>query len=486
MTPGMTPAVSRAIEAAARFVGEAASVEPLHLLHGLLDEEEGAAVTLAVRAGFDYAGYLARRGPGQPPRLVPLSPASEALLFTARELSYELSHEGIISSEALLLALTRAMSLPGLESARLEELLQEAKPPVIPLEDPPQLADLTEQIDLARILDASFNRAREALRVLEDYARFALDDAFLCGELKNLRHQLTAAMELLGPSGRHEARETQRDVGIEITGEREFDRASLAEVVAANAKRLQEALRSMEEFAKVQLPLLAERVEQMRYASYTLERALRIGTVSRQRLRDARLYVLLSASSCVSSLQWTIEEAAAGGADIVQLREKNLSDRELLARARQVRQWTRQAGVLFIVNDRPDVARLVEADGVHLGQDDLSVKEARRIVGPTALIGVSTHSLEQLRQAILDGANYVGLGPVFPSVTKNFTDLAGLEYVRSALAETTIPAFAIGGIHAGNLAQVVAVGTRRIAVSSAITAADDPRLAAAQLRAGLS
>src|SRR5207248_6725982 len=102
-------------------------------------------------------------------------------------------------------------------------------------------------------------------------------------------------------------------------------------------------------------------------------------------------------------------------------RQKELSDRELLERAREIRRWTREAGALFIVNDRPDIARLVEADGVHLGQDDLPVKEARRILGPDALIGVSTHDIEQLRQAVLDGASYIGVGPTFPSDTKDFT-----------------------------------------------------------------
>src|SRR5207249_3555462 len=101
----------------------------------------------------------------------------------------------------------------------------------------------------------------------------------------------------------------------------------------------------------------------------------------------------------------------AGGTTMFQLREKNLTDQALLERARSVRRWTRQAGALFLVNDRPDIARLAEADGVHLGQDDLSVKDARRIVGPDLLIGVSTHDLDQVRRAILDGASYLGIGP---------------------------------------------------------------------------
>src|SRR5262249_35337637 len=137
------------------------------------------------------------------------------------------------------------------------------------------------------------------------------------------------------------------------------------------------------------------------------------------------------------------------------------------------------------VNDRPDVARLVEADGVHLGQDDLPVKEARRLVGPDALVGVSTHDLAQLRQAILDGADYVGVGPVFASGTKDFAGLAGLEYVRAAAAETSLPAFAIGGIGPGNVEMVVASGARRVAVSGSVARSDDPRAAAAALRRAL-
>src|SRR5438045_3761732 len=133
---------------------------------------------------------------------------------------------------------------------------------------------------------------------------------------------------------------------------------------------------------------------------------------------------------------------ARGGARVIQLREKTLDGRAVLERARLVRRLTRDAGALFIVNDRPDIARLVEADGVHLGQGDLPVKEARRVLGPDLLIGVSTHDLDQVRQAILDGASYIGVGPTFPSGTKAFPSLAGLEFVRQVAAQTSLPAFA--------------------------------------------
>jgi thiamine-phosphate pyrophosphorylase len=141
--------------------------------------------------------------------------------------------------------------------------------------------------------------------------------------------------------------------------------------------------------------------------------------------------------------------------------------------------------VLFIVNDRPDVARLAEADGVHLGQDDMSVREARRIVGPDALIGVSTHTVDQVRRAVLEGASYIGVGPTFLSATKQFDELAGLDFVRAVTAETTLPAFVLGGVTAENVARVISAGGRRIAVSAAIGKADDPRAAAAVLRRAL-
>ncbi len=117
--------------------------------------------------------------------------------------------------------------------------------------------------------------------------------------------------------------------------------------------------------------------------------------------------------------------------------------------------------MLFILNDRPDLARLVEADGVHLGQDDLPVNEARRILGPDALVGVSTHNLEQVRQAVLDGASYIGVGAVFPTTTKATPEYAGLEFVRQALAETTLPAFAIGGVNLKTIDHLAMTGARR-------------------------
>jgi thiamine-phosphate pyrophosphorylase len=423
---------------------------------------------------------------------LPLHPRTQSALFAARELARELSGESTVASEALLLALIRSdetltteLESFGLSIADLEASILSQRQPPAQLDEPLRLADVTERVDTARILDACANRAREGLRVIEDYCRFVLDDAFLSRSLKEMRHDLTAALNELSASLLLEARETQHDVGVELTTTAELERDSLRDVARVNFKRLQEALRSLEEFGKVHSPRLGQTLELLRYRVYTLESAVILGVGARQALAEARLYILLTGSQCAASLDWTIAEAAAGGARIVQLREKGLSDRAVYERAQQVRRWTRQAGVLFIVNDRPDIARLVEADGVHLGQDDLPVREARRILGPDALIGVSTHNLEQVRQAVLDGASYLGVGPTFPSGTKNFADLAGLEFVRQATAETTLPAFVLGGVNRDTIGVAVAAGARLVAVSTAIASADDPRAVAAALLAAL-
>jgi thiamine-phosphate pyrophosphorylase len=500
MLPEMTPAVARALEVARLWAGRlnAAEVGPEHLLCGLLEEEEGWVATRLQAAGLDLpvlrrdllSGASAQSAPT--PDLLLSALAREAFLL-AREQTPLLDTDRSVTSEALLLGLLeadqdlrRSLAGRGLDLSSLEMELTGHGTPALEMDEPLDLGEMTERMDTARALDASANRAREALRVLEDYSRFCLDDAFLSGELKRLRHGLVAALDDLPPELLLPSRETLRDVGTTISTASERERHSLGEVVGANVKRLQEALRSLEEFGKLISPDLGARLEGLRYRAYTLERALLLGSTARQRLAECRLQVLLTGSTCAAALDWTIAEAADGGATMFQLREKNLSDRALLERARNVRQWTRQAGALFIVNDRPDVARLVEADGVHLGQDDMSVKDARRIVGPELLIGVSTHTIDQVRQAILDGASYLGVGPTFPSGTKDFADFPGLDFVRQATAETSLPLFVIGGINPQTLPDAVAAGARRVAVSQAVCQADDPRAVVAGMLAVLS
>jgi thiamine-phosphate pyrophosphorylase len=332
-----------------------------------------------------------------------------------------------------------------------------------------------------RILDASLNRASEGLRVVEDYVRFVLDDPFLTGRAKTLRHDLATAGAAILTNDRHAARETQRDVGTAISTDAEVSRRDAWEVCAASLKRTEQSLRSLEEYGKLLDSDFAGRMESLRYALYSMEKAIDVGRSSRDRLQGVQLCVLVSGCDSLAQFEAIIGGLVDAGVGMIQLRDKRLGDRELVLRARRLVERARGTQTLCIVNDRADIAAAVHADGVHVGQEDLSVKDARAIVGTRMLIGVSTHDIEQARAAVLDGANYLGAGPTFTSRTKSFGDFAGLDYLREVSSEIRLPTFAIGGITAENLPSVLTAGIERVAVGAAVVDTADPAWAAREL-----
>jgi thiamine-phosphate pyrophosphorylase len=346
-------------------------------------------------------------------------------------------------------------------------------------------ADADTPIGVLRIIDAAANRAGEGLRVVEDFVRFALDDRHLTGLAKQLRHDLTAVLDRISTTDRMAARDTLADVGADVSTATEQDRPSTAAVVSAAFQRLQQALRSLEEFTKLFDAGAAAELESLRYRAYTLERAVITTDDSLDRLAAARLYVLLDGCGSLDELARLAETLVNAGVHVLQLRDKHLPDRQLLACARRLREVTASTPTLLIINDRPDLALLVGADGVHVGQDELCVKDVRRIVGPRMFVGVSTHAIAQARQAVVDGASYIGVGPTFSSSTKSFPELAGLALIREVAAEIRLPSFAIGGIGVENLADVMANGIRRVAVSGAVVSATDPAAAVRQMIARL-
>lgn len=369
--------------------------------------------------------------------------------------------------------------------------------------NPPQVAALTivnDDPQILRILDAAANRAGEGLRVVEDYCRFVLDDGFLTRLVKELRHDLAEALTALPREDRHAMRETQADVGTDISTPAELQRTDAAAVCMASCERVKQSLRSMEEFSKVTAPEVSPRLEALRYRWYTLEKALSRTTNSIDCLDKVQLYALIDGERIESEFAGKVDQLLLAGVHAIQLRDKDLDDRQLVSRARLLRELTspnRQvsfpwgcietddrgrptgkklpstppATPLVIINNRPDIAATVGADGVHLGQDDLTVKDARAIVGPHKLIGVSTHTIEQARQAVLDGADYIGVGPTFTSPTKHFELFPGIDLLREVVSEIGLPAFAIGGINLTNIQEVAKTGIRRIAVSSALEVA---------------
>jgi thiamine-phosphate pyrophosphorylase len=203
----------------------------------------------------------------------------------------------------------------------------------------------------------------------------------------------------------------------------------------------------------------------------------------RARLERAVLYLVCATRGGGRALDELLAAALEGGVDVVQLRDKDATDEQLLAAAATARRRCDDAGALLILNDRPDLVAAAGADGCHVGQDDDAVAAARALAGPQALVGRSTHSPAQIAAAA--DADYIGVGPVHATPTKPGRPAVGLELVRHAAAHAPVPFFAIGGIDAANAGAVVAAGARRIAVVRAIAEAPDPHEAAAELRAVL-
>lgn len=204
-------------------------------------------------------------------------------------------------------------------------------------------------------------------------------------------------------------------------------------------------------------------------------------TTRLQCLSQAQLYVLIDGGFSADEFGRRVSKLVAAGVDILQLRDKTLDDRSQLERARQLRELTAATRTLFIVNDRPDIALLSKADGVHVGQEELSAQDVRQVIGPDRLIGVSTHTIGQAYSAVAESADYIGCGPTYPSGTKQFASFPGTAFLRQVVREIHLPAFAIGGISAENLPDVLRTGFRRIAVSGAVTRAADAVTAVGQL-----
>ena len=319
-----------------------------------------------------------------------------------------------------------------------------------------------------RILDANLDRAREGLRIIEEWCRFGLNNAQLLGECKYLRQELahwhTAELRA--------ARDTPGDPGTELTHPQEEQRASIKALLQANFCRVQEAMRVLEEYGKLYHPNMGKALKQMRYRVYALETSL-MGYQRHQLLWRSHLYLVTSPSE---TLLKTVEAALKGGLTLVQYRDKTTDDTVRLEQATKLRQLCHSYGALFIVNDRVDVALAVDADGVHLGQQDMPIAMARQLLGHQRVIGRSTTNADEMQKAIAEGADYIGVGPVYETPTKANKPAAGLEYVTYAARNSSIPWFAIGGIDANNINDVIEAGAERVAMVRAIIEAEQPTL----------
>lgn len=344
-------------------------------------------------------------------------------------------------------------------------------------------------MDLAspyRMMDANVNRVSEGLRVVEDVLRFNLEDREGCERVRALRHQVRTVFrdyyaELLAN------RKVSSDPGVAISRAQGLDgKSSLQDLLLANLKRVQEGLRVLEESAHLlgAYPL-AKQTEEMRFVAYEIEVHLkpylgwqgktRRGKTLRENPLPVGIYALTSEPHSLGrgNIE-TSREILAAGVKILQYREKNKKQGEMYQECLALRKMTREAGAMFLVNDHLEIAVAVEADGVHIGQDDLPLHVVRQIVGPARIIGVSTHSPEQARAAVDGGADYIGVGPIFATQTK--TDVCtpvGLDYLKYVVENVDIPFVAIGGIKEHNLSEVVKAGASTVALVTEIVGSPD-------------
>ena len=326
-----------------------------------------------------------------------------------------------------------------------------------------------------RIIDANFNRAREACRVIEDICRFALNNAALTAELKQLRHQLCTVISALDSSKLLSARDTVADVGTTQQVRGQMNRADINDSLTAACKRLPEALRVLAETLKPSEPDTARSIEQMRYSFYTLEKDIVRSWSTAKKFSKVKLYVIITNDHPCEILS-LVNSCVEGGADCIQLRAKSMPDDQLFATAQEMVKVCRNADVLSIVNDRADIAVAAEADGIHLGQNDLPIEYAQRIALSPLITGKSTHNMNQLKKAVSESPTYVSLGPVFSTGTKPEAEPVGLEYVSQAAAyleDKGIRHIAIGGITIENINRVIQAGAKAVAVCSAVTNAPD-------------
>ena len=343
---------------------------------------------------------------------------------------------------------------------------------------------------LLRMIDANLNRSSEGLRILEDVARFLLNDAELSQRLRTLRHDLAQETKSLS-IGLLSQRDSDHDVGRPHSKNRKLTMETtslrdLLDLVTANAKRVEESLRVVEELAKlpeISSMLNSASFEQMRFALYTLERNL-ISRISRRDkiARMAGLYVILDRQFLGGKDELDIAgQIIEGGARVIQLRDKQSKKGELLLVAQKLKELCSQADVLFIINDYLDLAMAVDADGLHIGQGDLPLPVIRRELPIDKIVGCSVTTLSQATRAQNEGADYIAVGSIFPTTTKKGAIVVGVDILKELKRILSVPLVAIGGINQNNVGEVVAAGADAVAVISAVLGEEDVRGAVQEL-----
>lgn len=323
---------------------------------------------------------------------------------------------------------------------------------------------------ILRLIDASANRLREALRVAEDVCRFCDNDKKSCQKLKDLRHKLESALKSLDTKALLSSRSVAEDQGSSISAQGEYEREGSKSLLTANLKRAQEAARSLEEAGKCISESFAKAMESVRYELYTLEQELEL----KRPFAKPCLYVLITQSLCKNNPLDVLKASLAGGASVVQLREKEMEDGAFLNWIEEALKITEQYAVPLIINDRIQLAQLLPVQGVHLGQGDLSTYHARKLLSPHQWLGRSTHAPQEARIAAKEGADYIGVGPLFATQTKVHTKAVGLEYLQMVEKELAIAYVGIGSVNRTHYPDILKLKPKGLAICTGIIAHDNP------------
>lgn len=333
--------------------------------------------------------------------------------------------------------------------------------------------------ELFTAIDANFNRSMEGLRVCEDVCRFVLQDEQLSKRAKEYRHALAGLSSQWRKTDLLSSRDVVADP-IKFTETQEqnisiVDNPSVEALFLRNIHRAIEAVRSLEECAKLDNKNYSS-FQSLRFNLYAFEKEV-FCVITRKTIMQkfqAALYAILDPAFAGDDLPAAASALIEGGTRILQLRMKNSSSKEIIGMARQICPLCKKQGVVFILNDRPDIARCVDADGVHVGQDDMRVADARKVMGSGKIVGKSTHSLEEAKEAVTENPDYIAIGPVFTTSSKYGSEIVGIgiEEVRRVREAISHPIVAIGGVSSENVGMLIDEGVDCVAVMSALFKGD--------------
>tara|TARA_Y100001978_G_scaffold203040_1_gene226316 strand:- start:920 stop:1981 length:1062 start_codon:yes stop_codon:yes gene_type:complete len=326
-------------------------------------------------------------------------------------------------------------------------------------------------IRIAQIIDANLDRAREGLRVLEDWARFGLGRKDLVKKIKNFR-------QILGKNHLKiykQSRNFMKDECIGLSHPEQFRRDNCESIISSNAARAQEALRVIEEFSRNHNKKLSTSASQIRYELYSIEIDLlevRSKNLLKKTLVENNLYfITLDTNNLIEKIRNILE----GGVKIIQLRCKTGNDADIVKKAIKIRELCNKFDALFIVNDRLDIALASNADGVHLGQNDINLKSARNILGFSKIIGISANNKKDIDKAINNGCDYLGIGPVFQTSIKKDKKPLDIETLKCLTKDISIPWFAIGGIKFENISLLKKNHIKKVAIITELVNSENPK-----------